>query len=58
MTTPTPVPGPSQDRPGQDVADVLRWLEDLHDRPLPDHVQVFDEVHRALQAALARLDEA
>ena len=58
MTAPTPVPGPSQDLDGQDVAEVLRWLEDLQDRPLPDHVQVFDDVHRALQAALARLDEA
>ena len=58
MTTPTPVPGPTQDRAGQAVADVLQWLEDLQGRPLPEHVQVFDGVHRALQDALATLDEA
>ena len=58
MSGAAPVPGPSQDAAGQAVADVLRWLEDLQDRPLPEHVQVFDGVHRALQDALARLDEA
>ena len=58
MTGPSAVPGPAQDVAGDAVADVLRWLEDLQSRPLSDHVQVFDGVHRALQDALASLDEA
>ncbi len=58
MTGPTPVPGPPADGAGQAVADVLRWLEGLQQRPLPEHVEVFDGVHRALQDALASLDEA
>ncbi len=57
MTSPAPVPGPSQDKAGQAVADLVRELDDLHERPLPEHVQVFDAVHRGLQDALARLDE-
>ena len=33
-------------------------LEALDGLPGPEHVQVFDEVHRLLQDALAKLDEA
>jgi hypothetical protein len=33
-------------------------LESLDGTPVPEHVQVFDEVHRLLQDALASLDEA
>ena len=40
------------------VATALRRLEGLQDRPVGEHVEVFDEVHRLLQDALATLDEA
>ena len=33
-------------------------LDSLADRPVTEHVAVFDEVHRALQDALATLDQA
>ena len=33
-------------------------LAGLDGLPVPEHVQVFDEVHRLLQDALASLDEA
>ena len=33
-------------------------LESLDELPVPGHVQVFDQVHRLLQDALASLDEA
>jgi hypothetical protein len=32
-------------------------LSSLDDLPVPEHVQVFDEVHRLLQDTLASLDE-
>jgi hypothetical protein len=35
----------------------LGRLEELADRPVAEHVAVFDEVHRLLQDALAALDE-
>ena len=34
----------------------LALLEDLEQRPLGEHVEVFDAVHRSLQDALATLD--
>lgn len=40
------------------VAAALSRLGDLEDRPVADHVEVFDAVHRHLQDALATLDEA
>jgi hypothetical protein len=30
----------------------------VEDKPVAEHVEVFDQVHRALQDALASLDEA
>lgn len=33
-------------------------LDELSARPVPEHVEVFDTVHRLLQDALATLDEA
>jgi len=36
----------------------LSRLEELEDRPVAEHVAVFDEVHRLLQDALAALDES
>ena len=35
----------------------LTRLSALEDRPVHEHVAVFDEVHRLLQDALATLDE-
>ena len=39
-----------------DVA--LALLDGLDDTPVAEHVEVFDQVHRSLQDALATLDEA
>ena len=33
-------------------------LETVADRPLGEHVEAYDEVHRMLQDALAALDES
>ena len=41
--------------PAVDTA--LARLEDLTERPVSEHVAVYDEVHRLLQDALAALDE-
>ena len=35
----------------------LARLGELDDRPVSEHVAVYDEVHRLLQDALAALDE-
>lgn len=40
------------------VADVLEVLDGLEELPVAEHVERFDQVHRALQDALASLDEA
>jgi len=40
------------------VAQALERLDDLAQRPVAAHVEVFDGVHRLLQDALATLDEA
>ncbi|MCU1591732.1 MAG: hypothetical protein JWP11_2988 [Frankiales bacterium] len=32
-------------------------LQDLDEKPVAEHVAVYDEVHRLLQDALAALDE-
>ena len=40
------------------VAAALARLQTLDDTPVAEHVEVFDEVHRDLQDALATLDEA
>jgi hypothetical protein len=39
------------------VEDAVRRLGDLDERPVAEHVAVYDEVHRLLQDALAALDE-
>ncbi len=39
------------------VDTALSCLEDLDERPVGEHVAVYDEVHRLLQDALAALDE-
>lgn len=40
------------------LAAAMTRLDDLEGRPVAEHVEVFDEVHRHLQDALATLDEA
>ncbi len=40
------------------VARALDRLAELDDRPVAEHVEVYDAVHRLLQDALASLDEA
>ena len=51
MTTPTDALPPA-------VSAALGRLAELDDRPVSEHVEVFDAVHRLLQDALATLDEA
>ena len=48
-------PGPATP---EGVAQALARLDALEGRPVDDHVEVFDDVHRLLQDALATLDEA
>lgn len=43
--------------PEAPVEAALGLLDQLEERPVSDHVEVFDAVHRALQDALAALDE-
>ena len=57
MTRPMPGPGPSGPAPSSGLAEALHRLDGLDDRPVDEHVEVFDAVHRALQDALATLDE-
>jgi hypothetical protein len=40
------------------VEEALALLDGLEDQPVAEHVEVYDRVHRALQDALASLDEA
>ena len=40
------------------VSRALERLAELDARPVSEHVEVYDEVHRLLQDALASLDEA
>ena len=49
------VPEPGTPSP---VEEALAVLDGLDERPLGEHVEAFDAVHRALQDALATLDEA
>jgi hypothetical protein len=44
--------------PDEAVDTALGLLDGLDELPVGDHVEVFDAVHRALQDALATLDEA
>ena len=51
-------PGAPADASLTAVETALSRLEGLDGRPVGAHVEVFDEVHRLLQDALATLDEA
>ncbi len=55
---PGPVPGPPTAGTPAGVEQALSRLAELDGRGLPEHVEVFDGVHRLLQDALATLDEA
>lgn len=44
--------------PDQRVEDALALLDQLDEKPVAEHVEVFDALHRSLQDALATLDEA
>ena len=57
MTDPVPGPPPASP-PAPAVADALRALDGLAERPVHEHVELFDGLHRTLQDALAALDEA
>ena len=50
------VPGPPAGTPAG-VEQALTRLAELDGKDLPEHVEVFDGVHRLLQDALATLDE-
>ena len=54
-----PVPGPpSTAAVGPVVRQALERLAELDERPVDQHVQVFDDVHRLLQTALTGVDGA
>jgi hypothetical protein len=56
MTVPKPGPPPSAPRPvdtRRDVERAMAALDGLADRPLAEHVEVFERVHAALGEALA-----
>jgi hypothetical protein len=49
---------PSSDEPVTAVADRLRVLDGLRDRPLHEHAEVYQGLHADLQTALAEIDSA
>lgn len=52
-----PVDDPPPSDPKQLVDAALTVLARIEQRPVAEHVAVFDHVHRALQDALATLDQ-
>lgn len=55
MTAPAPVSGVDAAR--RLVEQAVAALEQTSERPVAEHVEVLDGVHRSLQDALAALDE-
>ena len=56
-----PVPGPPSGpvpAAGTVVTQALERLAELDGRPVDEHVEVFEEVHRLLQTALTGVDGA
>jgi hypothetical protein len=53
MTVPPPGPAPRLVDPQQRVQRALAPLDGLDERPLAEHVAVFEELHTALGDALA-----
>ena len=58
MTAPVPGPPPGSEPATAAVGRAVARLAELEGRPVSEHVAVLDEVHRALQDALATLDGA
>lgn len=59
LTTPDPAPEAAPERPVTGNARVdaaLSRLDDLSERPAADHVEIYEDVHRRLQEALADPD--
>ncbi|MFI5038800.1 MAG: hypothetical protein ACHQCG_02560 [Solirubrobacterales bacterium] len=57
---PAPVPGPVPGAPRSDspVTRAIASLDGLAERPLAEHPDVYQQVHEALQGALADIDDA
>jgi hypothetical protein len=53
MTVPRPGPPPVPAEPQEIVSRAMSGLDALGDRPLAEHVEVFERVHAALGEALA-----
>ena len=49
---------PVQTPVDEHVRGQLAELEDIEDRPLPEHAERYDQVHAELQAALSDIDGA
>lgn len=59
-----PLPGPPTPRPPGESADplasidaALAGLDDIEDRPVAEHVALYDAAHVALTAALSSIDK-
>jgi hypothetical protein len=53
MTVPLPGPPRSPADPQESVQRALERLDGLDERPLADHVEIFEELHTAVSDALA-----
>ena len=57
MTAPVPGPPPRAADPAEVVGAAMSGFEGLAERPLAEHVAVFERVHAALGEALAAGEE-
>ena len=55
---PTSTAAPTAIAPGDAVTTLLAGLDELDRRPLTEHVEVYEQVHGRLQAALREIDSA
>jgi hypothetical protein len=58
VSAPVPAPPGGAEPASAAVGRAVARLRELDDRPVGEHVAVLDDVHRALQDALATLDGA
>ena len=62
MTTPAPLPSdlgaPAPGSAREAVDEALSRLQQLSERPVTEHVAIYEDVHRLLQDALADVDGA
>lgn len=49
-------PAPQEQEPGADLAQHLEQLDTLAERPLDEHVGVFEKLHECLQEQLANIE--